>query len=96
MTLQTMVVWFANGHVKMEVLAAKQRLVLPDNGNKKIYINAHLTKQISTVFSSARQLVKNKKLYGAWTRNGRLFVKFVPSHGSKILPIDSSADLEKF
>jgi hypothetical protein len=96
MTQRPMVVRFANRRIKMEVLAAKKRLALPENRNEKIYINEHLTKQVSSLFSSARQLVKNKKLDGAWTRNGRLFVKSVPSQGSKIMSIDSSADLEKF
>lgn len=42
---------------------------------KGVYINEDLTSQRANLLRSARQLVKNKALLGAWSSDGRIYVK---------------------
>ena len=42
---------------------------------RNIYINEHLTKRASDLYYKARKLVKNDKIFAAWTRNGQVFIK---------------------
>jgi hypothetical protein len=53
-------------------------------------------KPVSQLFNHACALLKNKKLAGAWTRNGHLVVKTLESQGSKIIGIKSANSLAQF
>ena len=48
--------------------------------NKKsgtnVYISEHLTKSASDLFFEARKLLRDKKLYVAWTHHGQVLIKF--------------------
>ena len=59
-------------------------------------IGEHLTRETSTMFTKARIVVKEKRLYGAWTRNGLLYIKLNESQESKIIKIVTTSDLDQF
>ena len=40
-----------------------------------VYINEHLTPSRAGILKEARKLVREKKLSGAWTMNGSVFIK---------------------
>ena len=66
---------FANQRVRQTLMAKKKVL---REGNKQIFFSDHLTKPIADMFAKARSLVKERKLFGAWTFKGQLFVKRSP------------------
>ena len=69
--------------VKLNNQAAKKRLLsrkksMTTSELKKIeniYINEDLTHTNQELFRSARRLKKEKKVEGAWTRDGKIYVK---------------------
>jgi hypothetical protein len=85
-----LVVKFTTCKARSAVLAAKKKL---RSSNSHIYINEHLTKQTSSMFSTARAKVKDNLLAGAWTRNGRLMIKLP---GGKILTVNDPSELTHY
>ena len=73
------------------VLSAKKKL--RQDRSCKIYVNEHLTKSVSQLFTRVRSLLKDHRFVGAWTVNGHLFVKTLESQGSKIITIKTEQDL---
>jgi hypothetical protein len=45
------------------------------NRYKNVYINEHLTQQRTELFWMCRNYVRDKKLIGTWTRDGRIAIK---------------------
>lgn len=64
-----------------------QRTKLRTLANNKIYINEDLTRSDSAIFKRAREEVKLKKLFAAWTRLGKVYGKI--SENGKPFHIDS-------
>lgn len=63
---------FSSPRIRQQVMVNKKNL---RNSNKNIYISEHLTKPVADMFAKARALVKEKKLFGAWSFKGQLYVK---------------------
>ena len=59
--------------------------------NIPVYISEHLTKPAAERFSKARGLVKEKKIFSAWSFNGQVFIK--KSDGARPHIVNSLADL---
>jgi len=57
-----------------------------------IYINEDLIKPVADLFREARKLVKEKKLFSAWTYGGSLFVKVSGATGAHSQKITSRDD----
>ena len=72
---------------------SSRRLLHKQEDKHKIYINEHLTKRCSEIFSRGRRLLKEKKISSIWTWNGVVFAKRVES--DKPIKILSLEEVEK-
>ena len=81
---------FLSRKVRNAVYRAKKQL---RDTNQGVYISEHLTKTASDFFFSARKLLKEKKIFGTWTQNGQVYVKFAPEPNAKGKIIKCQADL---
>jgi hypothetical protein len=86
-----LIVRFTNRKTRSLVLMQKKRL---RETGMKIYVSEHLTKHTSALFATARNKVKEKRLAGAWTRNGQLFVKL--NQTGAVRPVKSSVELSQY
>ena len=83
-----MIVRFSNRRARSEVLAAQANLK-----NSHIYVNEHYTKSAGKLFASARRRVKDKSMVGAWTRNGKLYVRL---NDGKQMIVNNHLELDQF
>ena len=62
---------------KVEIMKNKKKLKLDNSDDRRnvIYINEKLTPKQNELFAAARALVKTKKLFATWTRDGRVYAK---------------------
>ena len=65
-----MIIRFASRKARSLVLSARKH-----TRGTGIFINEHLTKEVSDLFASTRQLVKTKKIQSTWSFNCKLFIK---------------------
>ena len=65
-----MVIRFASQRVRAEILNELRRLY-----TQNIYINEHLIRNVSGMFNSARKMLRDKLIAGAWTRGYRPYIK---------------------
>ena len=84
------IVRFTSRRVRNQVYAAKKFL---KGGTSKVFISEHLTKADSDLFYEARQLLRQKKIFAAWTQNGLVHVRFSPDPTTKATVIRCRADL---
>ena len=85
-----MIVHFTNCKARAMVLMQKKKL---REAKLNIFIGEYLSKYVSDLFTAARNKVKNKKLSGAWTRNGKLFIK--ENRSGAVKHIKSCVDLQQ-
>lgn len=69
-----------------------QSLSLPGEV-KPIFISEYLTTKIRQIFYLARQEVKNKKLFAAWTSYGKVYVR--KEEGKAVTRLYNEGDLQK-
>ncbi|CAG5021331.1 unnamed protein product [Parnassius apollo] len=60
---------------------------------RSIYISEYLTTKLRRIFYIARESVKNKKLFAAWTAYGKIYVK--KEEGTKPIRVDNESELYK-
>jgi len=87
-----MIIRFSNKKARMRVMAAKKSL-RQNQACRNVYINEHLTKSASQLFEKARGLVRDKKVSGAWTWNGRVFLKTL---SGQTKPINCDSELYQY
>lgn len=86
------IVRFTNRRARNAVYGARKSLA----GKKpSVYINEHLTQHRSFILRDARQLVKAKKLQGAWTNNGIVYIKLSNLPDSRPIRVDDAKDLPR-
>jgi len=79
--IRPIIVKFSSYNEKHELYAARRKLrSLIDaedrfNGAKTIYINENLTRQRKKLFAEVRKRVKLNRWYGAWTKDGKIFLR---------------------
>ena len=66
------IVRFTNRQTRNTVYAAKSQL---KDRSGRVFISEHLTKNASDLFFEARKLLREKKVYAAWTQNGQVHVR---------------------
>ena len=66
---------------------------LKNSTGEQIYINESLTPKKSELFARARSLVKEKKMFNAWTRDGHIYMKKNSADNPRL--IQSIDELEK-
>ncbi len=69
----------------------RKKLITPGNPAKSVYINDCLTKHRQQLLYTARQLVKRKKLFAAWSQHGNILVR--KEEDSEIIHIKDNGDL---
>lgn len=92
-TCRPILVRFANRKSRDKVLLARKQLKKrPDNS--RVYINEHLTLANAAIFSETRKLVKAKKLYSTWTREGKIYCKSTDDPTERPRRVSTLMDLE--
>lgn len=76
-----MIVRFNNRRIRRNVMAARKKL--REYPNCKIYINEHLTQRNSKILAEARKMQKEKRIAGAWTYSGKVYIKKLSPDGSQ-------------
>lgn len=84
------IVKFTNSRVRNTIYKARKILARNKTG---IFVNEHLIQRRANVFREARRLVKMKKLEGAWTVNGIVFIKLSNLPNSRPLRVEEITDL---
>ncbi len=82
---------FKDKETKEKVYAERKKLIQVGSPRKSVYLNDCLTQHRQQLLYSARQLVKGKKLYAAWSQHGNILVR--KSESSKITQIIDNTDL---
>lgn len=84
------IVRFTTRKIRNSVYRAKSQL---KNSTTRIYISEHLTKGTSDLFFEARKLVREKKLFAAWTQNGLVHVKFSSDSSARAAVVRCRSDM---
>ena len=87
-----LIVRFTNRRTRNAVFAARKSLALKLPG---VYINEHLLPARALLLKEARQLVKSKKLEGAWSSNGCVYIKILNLPNSKLIKVNDLKDLPR-
>jgi len=87
------IVKLSSNIVKQDIMRNRKKLKHLDH---RIYINEDLTQLRASLYKKAREQVKHKHLYTAWTRDGNIFVKLHDnSKATKITKEKDLADLTR-
>jgi hypothetical protein len=89
-TTRPIIVRFTSRRVRNTVYGAKKLL---KGASSKVFISEHLTKLDSDLYYEARRLLRDKKIFAAWTQNGLVHVRFSPDPTSKATIVRCRADL---
>lgn len=89
-SIRPVIVRFANRRVRNDVFNAKKLL---KGTSSKVFVSEHLTTSDSVLFYEARKLLRDKKIFGTWTKNGLVYVRFSPDPSAKASIVRSHADL---
>jgi hypothetical protein len=87
------IVRFNNFRSRNLVIGARKKLKDDSHTKGKVFISEHLTKLAAELFFDARRMVREKKVFGAWTHNGEIFVKIDNNATTKGTLISCKADL---
>ena len=83
--LDTCIVRFANRIAREKVIKNRNKLWTSSRNAKKIYINEHLTKKNGEIAKEARQMRKDGRILGTWTKNCKIFVKKLDESVTRVL-----------
>jgi hypothetical protein len=86
------IVRFASRRMRDQVYAARRKL-WRQTPRVEVYVNEMLTKRNSDLFATCRKLWKQERVSSSWTQNGAVFIKQLPSKGSKAVKIRDEAHL---
>lgn len=85
------IVRFTTRKAKDAVYSARRQL--KSNPTERIFINEDLTKTVAELFKQARQCIKEKRLFSAWTHGGHLYVKKTSDAGCRAKKITCLSEL---
>ena len=89
---RNIVMKFKDKSVRDKVFECRKKSIVDPNPKNNIYINDRLTQHRQGLLYSARNLVKAKKLYAAWSQYGNILIR--KSESSKILEVKDHSDLK--
>jgi len=89
-TVRPIIVRFASRRVRNLVFGAKKLL---KEAPSRVYISEHLTKTDSELFFEARRLLREKKIFAAWTQNGLVHVRHSQDPAARATIVRNRADL---
>lgn len=81
---------FTTRRIRNEVFHAKKLL---KGASSRMFISEHLTKNAAELFFEARRMLREKKIYGTWTQNGLVHVKFSSNPATRADIIRCKSDL---
>ena len=84
------IVRFTNRRVRNLVYGAKKQL---KGSTSRVFVSEHLIKTDSDLFFEARKLLREKKIFAAWTQNGLVHVRFSPDPATRAIVVRGRADL---
>ncbi len=82
---------FNSKETKQKIFKEKKKLITPGSPTKSVYLNDSLTQHRQQLLYAARQLVKTRKLYAAWSQDGNILVR--NQETSKINQVYDNEDL---
>ncbi len=88
---RNVVIKFREKQTRENIYAQRKKLIKNKNAAGSIYLNDSLTLHRQQLLYQARQLVKSRKLFAAWSQQGNILVK--KSEHSKIIQISDNSDL---
>ena len=71
---------------------ANRKALYSENSNVRLYLNEDLTRRRAQLLAKARSLKKEGKILGAWSADGRLFIK---NKRGTIQPLHTMPDLNR-
>ncbi len=82
---------FKDKETRQKVYNEKKKLVVDGNPRKSVYLNDALTQHRQHLLYAARQLVKQKRLFAAWSQAGNILVR--KTEESTIIQVHDHSDL---
>ncbi len=82
---------FKDKETRQKVYNERKKLVIHGNPRNSVYVNDALTQHRQELLYAARQLVKQKHLYAAWSQSGNILVR--KSEDSNIIQVRDHSDL---
>jgi hypothetical protein len=90
---QPILLKFSTYRTRHRIYSRRKALYTEDENSPKLFLNEDLTKRRAQLLAKARALKKKKTIAGAWSADGRLFIK---TNDGKVLPLHCEQDLRCF
>ena len=84
------IVRFTNRRARNAVFYGRRAL---KKGDVRVFVNEQLTTSRAAILKEGRKLVKEKKLQGAWTNNGSVYIRLSDLPTSRPVKVQSIRDL---
>ncbi len=88
---RNIIVRFKDKDTRQKIYKERSKFITPGSPTKSIYFNDALTQHRQQLLYAARQLVKSKKLYVAWSQDGNILVR--KGENTKIVQVHDYDDL---
>ncbi len=82
---------FRDKATRQKIYNERKKLIIDGNPKKSVYVNDSLTQHRQELLYAARQLVKQKRLFAAWSQAGNILVR--KTEDSSILQVRDHSDL---
>ncbi len=82
---------FKDKETRQKIYKERKKLIQSGSPNKSVYLNDALTQHRQQLLYAARQLVKGRKLYAAWSQDGNILVR--KGEASSIIQVHDHDDL---
>ena len=86
-----LVIRFRNNITRNQFYRKRKETSNNSDPQKNIYINDHLTEYRRNLFYTARQLVKRKKVFAAWSQQGNILIR--KTEGDQVIQVHSHEHL---
>ncbi len=86
-----LVIRFRNNITRNQFYRKRKETSNNSDPQKNIYINDHLTEYRRNLFYTARQLVKRKKVFAAWSQHGNILIR--KTEGDQVIQLHSHEHL---
>ncbi len=88
---RSIILKFKDKETRQKIYNERKKLVINGNPKKSVYLNDSLTQHRQELLYAARQLVKQKRLYAAWSQAGNILVR--KTEDSNIIQVHDHSDL---
>ncbi len=88
---RNIIVKFKDQETRQKIYKERKKLITTGSPNKSVYVNDSLTQHRQQLLYAARQLVKQRKIYAAWSQAGNILVR--KKEDSKIIHVRGNNDL---